>query len=56
MKGMDHLMDFADKNVAPRQLASAEECADLHRDDVSDFTRKVTMQTSITTEDSQVWG
>ena len=43
VKGMDHLMDFADK-MSPLGNASAEECADYTVMMFSDFTRKVTMQ------------
>ena len=43
VKGMDHLMDFADK-MSPLGTASAEECADYTVMMFSDFTRKVTMQ------------
>ena len=43
VKGMDHLMDFADK-MSPLGNASAEVCADYTVMMFSDFTRKVTMQ------------
>ena len=43
VKGMDHLMDFANK-MSPLGNASADECADYCVMMFSDFTRKVTMQ------------
>lgn len=43
VKGMEHLMDFADK-MSPLGNASAEECANYARMMFSDFTKKVTMQ------------
>ncbi len=43
VKGMDHLMDFANK-MSPLGNASASECADYTVMMFSDFTRKVTMQ------------
>ena len=44
IKGMDHLMDFADK-MSPLGNATALECADYCVTLFSDLTRKVTMQT-----------
>ena len=43
VKGMEHLMDFANK-MSPLGNASADECADYCVMMFSDFTRKVTMQ------------
>ena len=43
VKGMDHLMDFADK-MSPLGNATADECADYCITLFSDLTRKVTMQ------------
>lgn len=43
IKGMDHLMDFADK-MSPLGNATADDCADYCVTLFSDFTRKVTMQ------------
>ena len=43
VKGMEHLMDFANK-MSPLGNATAEECADYTVMMFSDFTRKVTMQ------------
>ena len=43
VKGVDHLMDFANK-MSPLGNASADECADYCVMMFSDFTRKVTMQ------------
>ncbi|MDR3118044.1 MAG: SDR family oxidoreductase [Mediterranea sp.] len=43
VKGMDKLMDFADR-MSPLGNASADECADYCVMMFSDFTRKVTMQ------------
>lgn len=43
VKGMDHLMDFAEK-MSPLGNATADECADYCVMMFSDFTRKVTMQ------------
>lgn len=43
VKGMEHLMDFADK-MSPLGNASAEECANYAVMMFSDFTKKVTMQ------------
>lgn len=43
VKGMDHLMDFANK-MSPLGNATAEECANYCIMMFSDFTRKVTMQ------------
>ena len=43
IKGMDHLMDFADK-MSPLGNATADDCADYCVTLVSDLTRKVTMQ------------
>ena len=44
VKGMEHLMDFANK-MSPLGNADAEECANYCVMMFSDFTRKVTMQT-----------
>ena len=44
IKGMDHLMDFANR-MSPLGNASADECADYCITMFSDLTRKVTMQT-----------
>ena len=43
IKGMDHLMDFADK-MSPLGNATADDCADYCVTLFSDLTRKVTMQ------------
>ena len=43
VKGMDHLMDFAEK-MSPLGNATADECADYCVMMFSDLTRKVTMQ------------
>ena len=43
VKGMEHLMDFANK-MSPLGNATAEECADYTVMMFADFTRKVTMQ------------
>ena len=43
VKGMEHLMDFANK-MSPLGNANAEECANYCVMMFSDFTRKVTMQ------------
>lgn len=43
VKGMEHLMDFANK-MSPLGNATADECADYCVMMFSDFTRKVTMQ------------
>ena len=43
VKGMEHLMDFANK-MSPLGNADADECADYCVMMFSDFTRKVTMQ------------
>ena len=43
VKGMDHLMDFANK-MSPLGNATADECADYCVMMFSDLTRKVTMQ------------
>ena len=43
IKGMEHLMDFANK-MSPLGNATADECADYCVMMFSDFTRKVTMQ------------
>ena len=43
IKGMDHLMDFADK-MGPLGNATADDCADYCVTLFSDLTRKVTMQ------------
>jgi enoyl-[acyl-carrier protein] reductase I len=43
IKGMEHLMDFADR-MSPLGNARAEECADYCITLFSDLTRKVTMQ------------
>lgn len=43
IKGMDHLMDFADK-MSPLGNATANDCADYCVTLFSDLTRKVTMQ------------
>ena len=43
VKGMEHLMDFAQK-MSPLGNATADECADYCVMMFSDFTRKVTMQ------------
>lgn len=43
VKGMEHLMDFADK-MSPLGNASADECADYCITLFSDLTKKVTMQ------------
>ncbi|MDR2041979.1 MAG: SDR family oxidoreductase [Tannerella sp.] len=43
IKGMEHLMDFADK-MSPLGNADAQECADYCITLFSDLTRKVTMQ------------
>lgn len=43
IKGMDHLMDFADK-MSPLGNATADDCADYCVSLFSDLTRKVTMQ------------
>ena len=43
IKGMDHLMDFADK-MRPLGSATADDCADYCVTLFSDLTRKVTMQ------------
>ena len=43
IKGMDHLMDFADK-MSPLGNATAHDCADYCVTLFSDLTRKVTMQ------------
>ena len=43
VKGMEHLMDFANK-MSPSGNANADECADYCVMMFSDFTRKVTMQ------------
>lgn len=43
IKGMEHLMDFANR-MSPLGNASAEECADYCITLFSDLTRKVTMQ------------
>lgn len=44
IKGMDNLMDFADR-MSPLGNASADDCADYCITLFSDLTRKVTMQT-----------